>query len=257
MPKRKRSSSSYQNKKYKKPRYISGKGGPTYKTVARTRGPYAMGEMKYFDTYLANTAFAAGTTDWTAAELDPATFLTLCVPTQGNAINQRVGRQVYVHSIKLSYVIYFLSQATQNTGDAGSTVRLLIVQDKQTNSSQMQGEDVMQTTGATDAPITNCAFMNVNNFGRFKILKDKLINMAVPTMTGSPTAGDVIVNGFSRQGKIKIKFRKPVIIHFNSTNGGTIADIIDNSFHVIGHCTSSALTPRISYNCRVGFKEEG
>ena len=60
-----------------------------YQPVARTKGVYGAGEMKYFDTdYIAAVANAV---NWTGTEADPAVFLTLCVPTVGAAINQRIG----------------------------------------------------------------------------------------------------------------------------------------------------------------------
>lgn len=73
-----------------------------YATVARTRGVYSKGEMKYFDTERSVTAIPAST-DWTATEFPPnvGTPTTLVVPTVGSAINQRIGREIKVYKIKI------------------------------------------------------------------------------------------------------------------------------------------------------------
>lgn len=246
------------SKRKREDTYAPKKKPKTYKyppNMYSKANPFTRGEMKYYDAGIANTAIVSTNADWQNTELDPAA-LALFVPVLGNNIQNRIGRNVYVHSIKITYTVYMISQTAQSTADAGCVVRLLLYQDCQTNAVQAQGEQVLSPGGIADPTITNCSPMNVDNFGRFKILKDRTVNLSDPNITGSPTGADVIVNGKSVRGKMKIKFRTPVKVQFNATNGGTVADIVDNSFHLIGHATSSALIPRISYYSRIGFKEE-
>ena len=42
-------------------------------------------------------------------------------------------------------------------------------------------------------------------------------------------------------------------IHFNSTNGGTYADIVDNAFNMYCAASDTTLTPSLAYQCRAVF----
>lgn len=210
-------------------------------------------EMKYFDTVLAGTAIPASL-DWTATEFDPPTFLTLCAPIQGTAINQRVGRKIAIHSVKLRGTVTVAPQATQSAADLPTVVRLIVVHDKQTNTLQAQGEQVMDGTSGTSDGCTN-AFMSLANFGRFKILHDERIILQDPNLAGEVAAANVISNGIIQIWEAMIKFKTPVIVHFNATNGGTILDIVDHSFHVMATCKNAALVPQLTYVARVGYKD--
>lgn len=225
-----------------------------YQTVPRTRGVYAKGEMKYFDTERAATAIAAVTTTWGAGTiLDPATFNTLVVPVVGAAINQRIGREVKVFKIKIKGEIIIPAQAAQNAADNASVMRYLLVQDTQTNATQMSSAQLLSDQTAADTTIH--AFQNLNNFGRFRVLKDKYIVFGNMNVAGSPTANDLVQSGTKKTFKCSVKFKKPVSIRFNATNGGTIADIIDNSFHFIIAADNVVYVPTVSYVSRVCFKE--
>jgi len=85
------------------------------------------------------------------------------------------------------------------------------------------------------------------------VLKDKIFIHQNPNMSYDGT--NVEQAGLIKHFKWTIKFHVPVEIRFNNTNGGTIADIIDNSFHLIGTSTSIDLGPTLTYSCRVCYKE--
>lgn len=221
-----------------------------YSSVARTRGASVQGEMKYFDTEVAGGAIPS-IAAWTGTEFDPTTFNTLCVPTVGAAINQRIGKAIKVMKIKINGIITVAAQSDAAAADGGSKVRLILYQDKQTNAAQAQGEQVMTpSTAAANAPNV---FQNIDNFGRFVVLKDKTIIMENPNLTYDGT--NVEQNGILKPFKFTVKFKTPVQVRFNATNGGSVADIVDNSFHVIANCSSTGLLPNINYVCRVCYKE--
>lgn len=246
MGKRKASSQKTPKKPVKKARRAG------YTTVPRTRGVYAKGEMKYFDTEKDQTAIAAST-NWTGTEYDPATFNCLFVPVQGAAINQRIGRAVKVLKLKMRGFIVCSPQVNAIAGDAATIVRLILYQDCQTNSTQAQGEDVMQSPTTANAPLASNTFQNINNFGRFRVLKDKVFSFMNPNMGYDGT--NLEQAGLIKPFKFNVVFNPPIEVRFNATNGGSVADIIDNSFHVIANISSADLTPYISYQCRVCFKE--
>lgn len=219
-----------------------------YSSVARTRGGPVIGEMKYFDTTKALTSIPS-VAAWTGTEFDPATFDTLCVPVLGAGINQRIGKAIKVLKIKINGQIRTAKQATA-VGTDTSLIRLAVVMDKQTNAAQAQGEQVFTATATADeAPLT---FQNVDNFGRFNVLKDKTIVIGNPNFADAPVTD---VNGLVRPFKISLKFKEPIGMRFNATNGGTVADIVDNSFHIYAVASNADLVPQISYLCRVCYKE--
>lgn len=255
---------------YKKPRIASSVAGGAqvrkgYSAVTRTSGAAVIGEMKYFDANLINTAVPITTTSWPAGSMfDPSSTINLgsaavanplCLfaPTVGSALNQRVGRKVKVLKIKINGILRTPTQAAQNTADVGSYVRIMLVQDTQTNSAQMTGAQLLNDGDAAETTIN--AFQNPNNFGRFKVLKQLKMVIEDPNMAGEVGAGNVVQMGKKKVWEINHKFRMPVEVHFNATNGGTVGDIIDHSFHLVVATDSTALTPGVSYYSRVCYKE--
>ncbi|AUM61617.1 capsid [uncultured virus] len=234
-------------------------------SVARARGAAVTGEMKYFDCDRSLLSITAVTTTWPAGTIvDPgttinlgsgpvATPLCLFAPTVGAGLNQRIGRKVKVMKVKLHYELNVSQQAAQAAGDAGSYIRLLLVLDKQTNAAQMTSAALLNDGTAADTTI--CAFQNPNNFGRFKVLKEKHHTFQSPsTFNDAATTGATY--GLVQKGKMSYRFKVPLHVNFNATNGGTVADIIDNSFHIIiGGNTTAGLNPQIAYYSRVCFKE--
>lgn len=234
-------------------------------SVARARGAAVTGEMKYFDSEMTSTAIANVTTTWVAGTMmDPtttinlgsaavATPLSLCVPTVGAGLNQRIGRKIKLMKVKVHGLINVPVQAAQAAADAATQIRLLLVMDKQTNAAQMTGAQLMNDAGAANT--TTNSFQNPNQFGRFHVLKDKNFVFSNLNLTGSPTAADVIQASSMRTFKLSFKFKSPVTIDFNATNGGTVADIIDNSLHIVAGATTTAFAPTLSYYSRVCYKE--
>lgn len=219
--------------------------------MPRTPGGNVIAERKINDQFLTTGAIAQGT-DWTGTELDPTTTNCLFAPALGNDINTRVGRKVSVHKIKINGVITCAGQANQTTTDGAEVVRLILYQDKQTNATQAQGEDLMSTASASSYAVVN-AFQNSANFGRFQVLKDKRYVLNPPSI--SYDGINMEQQGVGMHFKININFKKPVIVHFNATNGGTVADIVDNSFHIIAATSNNSLAGALSYVCRTTYTD--
>lgn len=223
-----------------------------YTTVARTRGVYSKGEMKYFDTARDGEIDSSAT--WTDAAHDPATVLTLCAPTVGAGINQRIGKAIHIHKIKIRGRVY--TAPVEATANAPPTqqIRMVLVLDKQTNSTQMSGPLLFPASAAPNVAVN--AFQNIDNFGRFRVLKDKTFIIQNPNMAGDPATKDVA--GLSIPFKISYKFKKPLQVRFNATNGGTVADIVDNSLHILANNSATNGTPfsaGLVYACRINYKE--
>jgi len=207
-------------------------------------------ENHYFDTERTITAIASNAASWTGTEYDPNTSAMLCLfaPQEGDAINTRSGRKVFVKKITISGQIIIPAQSAASSADAASLVRVIVYMDKQTNIAQSQGEDVIGSGAASDAIHM---FQNNNNFGRFKVFKDEFFVLENPNLNGSATAASIEQQGMTTNFKWVIK--PNVWVNYNQTNGGTVADVIDNSFHLIANNTVTALAPYLNYKVRTVF----
>lgn len=261
MPKRRHSeimSTTTRYKSKRRPKVYARRG---YSSVPRTRGWVASkSETKYFDTELAISAIpvaAAGGFPATS-RLDPTTTIdlgsaavpnpqTLCVPTVGSALNQRIGRKIKVMKIKVRGNIYVAPVTAAIATGPPFRVRLVLLQDKQTNASWYVANTVFNPAGSGTTAIA--AYQNPNSFGRYRILKDKMYSFGNQNFISTDMAGQNIPFKFS------IKFRKPVLINFNATNGGTVSDIVDNSFHVLAVAENIGRTSSLNYYCRVAYCE--
>lgn len=235
---------------------------PGYGSVARARGAAVTGEMKYFDADRSAVAITATTGTWPAGTImDPGTTINLgsaavanplCLfcPTVGAALNQRIGRKVRVMKVKIHWTINVPQQAVAANADGAAKVRMFLVLDMQTNAAQMTSALLLQD--ATNADTTINTFQNPNNFGRFRVLKEKVVNIGNASMTGAAAA--IEQSGMIYSGKMTVNLNG-LVVDFNATNGGTVADIIDNSLHIIIGANFVSLAPTFAYYVRTCFKE--
>lgn len=253
---KRKSPSSYSNKPFKKPRQIVPSARPRYMRVAgRASGALVVApEKKYLDNTFTGL-FTAPTTSWAGGELNPATALNLCSPAPGTAINQRVGRKILVHKIKIRGVFGFDTTSGGSAVQFYPTARVIVVQDMQTNGGAamtgINAEDVMQASATAASGNQLCTYANLATLGRFRILKDKKVQYSNGISAGA--VGSISTDFPDIPFKCSITFRKPVVVHFNATNGSTVADVVDNSFHVIGIANSTAC--RFTYESRCVFTD--
>jgi len=236
-----------------------------FTSVARTRGAAVQGEMKYFDCDAVGIPLALSGASWPAgAMVDPLTTinlgsaavlnpLSLCVPTVGAALNQRVGRKITIRKIKVHGTVSVATQSAQTTADQACKIRLVLVQDLQTNAAQMTAAQLFNNASGASTGINS--FQNPNNFGRFRVLKDKMITLSNLNLAGDPAVPNVIQAGARINFKFAVTFKVPVQVHFNATNGGTVADIVDNSFHIVAAADNIAYAPELAYYSRVCYKD--
>lgn len=222
--------------------------------VPRTLGnPLSIGERKYFDSQLVTSSISAVTTTFSNAMKDPPTINTLFLPVPGTGISDRIGRRVAVHSIKIRGEIELanVNDASAGTQAYGAAIfRLIVVQDKQTNGAQMSSGTLIDSGTGT---LPWDMFQSTATFGRYRVLKDKRLVLQNPNFGADLSNYDR--NGLNRIFDYTIKFRKPVIIHFNATAGGSVADITDNSFHVLCGASNASGSPNIQYKVRTCYTD--
>lgn len=236
-----------------------------FSSTARTRGAAVQGEMKYMDSDYNATAIPAVTTTWVAATMaDPLVTINLgtaavanpqnlCAPQVGATLNSRVGRKINIHKIKVHAKISVAPQALQPNADAATKIRVVLVQDLQTNAGQMTGAQLFNDGTGPNTVINT--FQNPNNFGRFRVLKDKMFQISDLNLVTDPAGASLVQAGKIINFKFMVNFKKPVVVHFNATNAGTVGDIVDNSFHILAACDNTAFAPTLSYYCRVAYKD--
>jgi len=213
----------------------------------------AVSETKYTEGMLSDTTIAdksATDSTWAGTELDIAAE-NVCaqMPGQASTDNGRDGRRILVKKIRIKGTIKVAVQSVQGTPDRAGIVRLVLYQDKQTNGTQAQGEDLLaRRGGAASGDSGLMLFQNPNNIGRFKVYKDKLIRLQQPQLTGA--AAVIEQAGYEIPFSFSIKPEQ--IVNFDSANA-SVGDIVDNSWHLIG-ARSGSLACTINYVSRTYFQ---
>jgi hypothetical protein len=209
-------------------------------------------QIKFQDTYLQNSAIPTPSTAFSSLERDPTTENCLFAPVQGNGESNRDGKRVKVMSVAVEGNIHYPYNAV-STNVADHWVFLALVQDKQTNGAQLNSEDVYtkpsgQTMSNQDSmnPLRNMEFTD-----RFKVLAKRKIRLKPEALwNGTNMSQQATRRCFS----LRKKFKKCPIVHFTG-NSGTVASVVDNSFHVLAwdsdHGSSAAAL--LSYNARTRF----
>ncbi len=108
----------------------------------------------------------------------------------GNADNHRIGNSIKVVSHNLEYII------NQHASATSTTVRVMIVQDRQTNKAAFTAANLLETA---TTPSNLVSTINTDNRYRFKVFYDRLHTMS--------DTGKTTVNGkHYRKHNIKIRY---------------------------------------------------
>lgn len=198
----------------------------------------AKGELKYYDE---NGSGSIAFNTWTGSELDPAGTLCLFAPIQGSGDSERDGRQAIIKSIHVNGRIY----RNNVTGISNAAVvHMILVQDTQTNGAQLNGEDVYMDSGNREFQ-----YRNMDHSSRFKVLWSKRLVLNPEAIGYNTTVPQWETANASRLFEIN-KNNLNIPVSFNG-NAGTIADITDNSIHLIA--TSNSSSADVIYQSRVKF----
>lgn len=184
------------------------------------------GEQKFFDTSVDDSPIPVALT---------ATNLTV-VP-EGNGESDRIGRKITIKKIYWKY--QFVLPTTATAADTSDIVRLMLVQDTQTNGAQFVATDLL------DSDVYD-SFRNLANSSRFRVLMSK--DIPVSTMAG---VGSTAAFGENRKWQAGAKFCSIPIEYDNSANTGAITTVRTNNLYwvtqsVSGLCQAVG-TVRIRY----------
>ena len=207
-------------------------------------------EKKYLDVTRTVVNLTAPT-DCSGGEINPSGGCTGCLsaPAQGDAYNERDGSKIVLKSILVQGIISCATSAGQTTLDYQPTVTIALVMDTQTNGATLNSEDVYGN-------LSNEAVQNMNILrnpsytNRFKVLKH--LTLVIPQPDSASYGGTVLQSGsvvpFSMSKKLDTK-----VTFKTGGNTADVANVIDNSLHIIAWTSNTSLTPQIGYNSRVRF----
>lgn len=179
------------------------------------------GEKKGVDTSLEITGPIAASTNTNGDAF------TLNLPGQGTGYFQRIGRKIYMRSLRLRGQAVYIAGVTSTTNPS-ECLRMVVVLDKTPSGSLPTFATVFGTTiqDGTEASTVE-APVRFDNQDRFKILRDIHILPKGRTATVIPTTCQ-----WSVPFDEYIKLNNIPTTYTTSTSNPTIADIATNAIYV-------------------------
>lgn len=212
-------------------------------------------ETKFLDAPRTNVAMVAPT-DAAGAEVNPSSIVTGCLsaPAQGDGPTNRDGSRIAIKSILVQGAITAAVQSDQADMDQIPSFYVALVLDKQTNGATLNSEDVFSNPQA-EASANSGLVRNMSFTQRFKVLaKVRLRAPMITAFSDSVAVGTGSMSGYHIPWTLKHKFTKPLRVTF--TTGSTTADVAnvtDNSLHIIAYATGLSTVPLINYISRMRF----
>lgn len=206
-------------------------------------------ETKFYDTALTATAIVAPT-GCAGGELDPSVTSMISTPVQGDGEQNRDGKKIACKSIHIDGCINWPVDSSDTSASGGSSIYIALVLDTQSNAAQMNSEDCFKNTSAT-AALAASPQRNLLFGPRFKVLKKKVFSF-MPPGVWKAGANDFIQSGKNMPFSWHVSL-KNMIINFNGGTTASIANVTDNSLHIIAYCNDIQSLPTLAYNARLRF----
>lgn len=201
--------------------------------VAAARAFLAAPELKFYDTYLLTTdcGEAANLSDGMVSIYNgPIANGPLFNPGQGDGLNARNDRAVLVRSwhVKLSLQVLPIDNGSRIP--QGISVFVALIQDKQTNGVQCTAADVFVNASGSQN-LLMCLQRNPFRGARFEVIRSEIVDC---TPNDFEVLDILTPDQTANMGVWKhLEFFMPLdcVVNFKG-NGGTITDIVDNSWHI-------------------------
>lgn len=202
-------------------------------------------ELKFLD---ASVVSAGLVSVQAGAEIDPTGLLCLNSMAQGDSESERLGRHIRMKSIQIRFHIVSPIVANAAVLQDDKVVFIALVLDKQTNAAQMNSEDVYENQG-TSGQFSTMPLRDMEHTDRFRILWTKRVILKTSQAYVNDGA-----NNFDRAGVVRkvdcfVNLRNMKVLFKGTT--GTVANIMDNSLHVIAFTNESIVN--ISYQSRLRY----
>ncbi len=249
MPKRKRGNNGYPARKRRRVYYGRTR---TYSRRNRFRSNRRTGgflgiETKFYDQKLVAKALIA-TADGSGIETDPSATILLNTTTQGDGEQQRDGRRMIMKSIFVTGTVTIPPAGDQTVNESVPNISIWMVLDTQTNGATIVSENVFLNPTADGQGATSL-LRNLQFSSRFKILAKTNFTMPTPSTAGDSTNFDQ--QGVTRKWSMYVDLKNLPVLFSNTTE--TVANITDNSLHILASATSTTMGPVLTYNSRLRF----
>ncbi len=250
--KRKRTNGNGVSRAFKKPRTVQASASSvrmrTSRSISNARiGGFLGIENKFYDQKLTASALTAPG-DATGGEHDPSATILLNTVVQGDGESNRDGRNITMNSIHLNGTIQINDQINQTAQPTAGTVFIALVLDMQTNGATISSENVYKNKSASGA-LAASPFRNLQFIKRFKVLKTKQIKL--PPMESTYDGTNIELAGYNVPWKMNVQLNG-LKTNFTSTTED-VANIVDNSLHIIAWTSNTDQAPLIYYNSRLRF----
>lgn len=205
-------------------------------------------EKKFYDTTLVDAAILAPS-DAAGGEHDPSATSMISTPTQGDGEMQRDGKRITITSCQVKGWVERSALLNQGAMPNAERIMVALVVDTQTNGAQLDSEAVFKNLSG-DADLA-CSPMRNLLFGpRFRVLRTEMITFN--NHNGAYDGTDIEVAGNGQAFEWFVPFKgEGFKVNFNAGTGATVANVIDNSLHIIAYASVTGVT--LSYNARVRF----
>lgn len=212
-------------------------------------------EKKFLDTFKGSTSIVSSATLATGM-YDPAAAGgcegCLSCPSEGDSEQQRDGKKYVIDSLILKGEVNLDKSASVAAFDSVK-VFVAVVLDTQTNGAQMSAADCFKNISATADTIVD-PMKNLLSGNRFRILKSQVYDL---TPLGVGPAGALAYMGTRRDFDWYIPFKGGLQVNLkigdlNSGKNADVANVVDNSLHVVAFATLAGA--EIAYNARIRFQ---
>lgn len=207
-------------------------------------------ELKFLDVSSTTPHALTAPTAANGGEIQPTAGCTGCLsaPAQGDGEQQRDGRKIIMRSIFIQGFLRIPIQANQSAIDAAGTVYLALVWHKQTNGATINSEDVF-TNPSANTFMAAAPFRNMTNTTRFTVLQS--MQIPLPQVEAVFDGTNIEQSGY----EIPFKMSKSMNIPVSFTTGTTadVANVVDNSLHLVGYVSSTGTAPVVFYTSRMRF----
>lgn len=210
-------------------------------------------EKKFYDTAKVLTNVGAPA-DCTSGEYDPgvpAATTLISTPAVGDSEQNREGKKINILSVEVEGIVRTATAELIANPPAACDVMVALVLDTQTNGANMNSEDCYKNLAAEASQAANPT-RNLLFAQRFRVLKSKIFKLTPPSLSHF-AVDSFAYPGVSRTFKWFINFPKGLPVNFNAGQTADVANVLDNSLHIIAFANTNSPTPQIGYNARVRF----
>jgi len=215
------------------------------------------GETKYFDTSFAQTL--ANAADWTGTEVPCTNYIqndgttlgaytdAALIPSAiGAGYGNVVGSKYHLKKMRVRGELRSAVAADQADIPLATTARVLLVMDTRPNGAQAQGEEVMADMGTSAQNNFNFLAMGAGQGGRFRILKDEIVQLQ-PSSAGTDGAStNSAVNGAALFNFTwKPSKTLEVLLKANSASP-TVASLSSHNIFLLAHSNATVIGTVIS-----------